>query len=301
MGSRGFIRLTILCVMFAFLCLSIYFSTRFLLIEDRCSGPVMDAHPEVPLSTRLDTLTNDEFTARYISSSSYQFAKKKGVVVGRMKILIAVITTEKYLLTRAQVIHKTWGQDIGSNNKLYFFVGEHSNTSHPDLKDLPIIKMKGLRDDVYPPMEKAFGILEHLYLEYGDRFRWFVRADDDVYIRVDKLEAMLDGLRWTDNQYLGLPGFGVESYREVLKLLPKESYCMGGPSITWSAAGLKALYPYLRKCLNAALAYNLEVPKDMGWYYDDVELGRCASRTLGMRCSRGSKVMPSGRERVGFP
>ena len=307
--SRGLAKFAILLSMSTVVVVLLCFSARLLLMGDNCvevrpadtrqlefghgKGTQTYRQPNVQdLGKGLETLGNDEFTRQYLSGGKVGlFAKKKGAVQQvRKNILVAVITAEKYLLTRARVIHKTWGRDVGANNELYFFVGENANTSHPDLKDLPIIKIKGMRDDVYPPMEKVFGVLEYFYTQYGDRFRWFVRADDDVYIRIAELEAMLNKLQWTDTLYLGLPGYGVESYRRVLKLLPKESYCMGGPSITFSAAGLKALYPYLRKCLNAALSYNQGVPKDDGWYYDDVEIGRCASRTLGMKCSRGLKV-----------
>lgn len=310
MMSRGLAKLAVLFSMSTVIVVLLCVSTRLLLVGDDCKeklpakyrlpgeaqqslGKVFKHHLSKPqdFGKGLETINNDEFTDKYLSGGKVGEFAKKEVHQPRKKILVAVITTEKYLLTRARVIYKTWGRDVGPNNELHFFVGEYANTSHPDLKDLPIIKMKGLRDDVYPPMEKVFGILEYFHTQYGTQFRWFVRADDDVYIRIAELEAMLDKLEWTDRLYLGLPGYGVESYRKVLKLLPEESYCMGGPSITLSATGLKALYPYLRKCLNAALSYNQKVPKDDGWYYDDVELGRCASRTLGMKCSRGIEVL----------
>ena len=247
-----------------------------------------------------ETLSAEDFSNQYLSLSDrveglkpgeklveafFKYLEPKRVFTTRKSVLIAVITTEKYLLTRVRAIHKTWGQDIDSDSELYFFVGEDCNTKHPFLKDLPIIKLEGVSDDVYPPQKKVFSVLSHLQSNFGEKFKWFVRADDDLYIRVWKIKAILRKFNWTDLLYMGHPGLGLKKDRRRLKLLSHENYCMGGTGVVLSAPALKAVSPHLGLCLKAVELYNSRWVRDMGWYNEDVELGRCISRTLGIGCS----------------
>ena len=202
----------------------------------------------------------------------------------RKKLLIAVVTTERYLLTRTLAIEQTWAKDLTVNSHLYFFVGEDCNISNPKLKHLPIIKIKDVRDNVYPPQKKVFAVLEHIHQRFGSKYKWFLRADDDVYVRVQELENLLDQLDWTKKVYMGHPGFGKAEDRRRLKLLPHENYCMGGPGVVLSAPALGALEVHLSRCLKAVETYNSRVGKNLGWYNEDVELGRCVSRTVGISC-----------------
>ncbi len=211
-------------------------------------------------------------------------------VTVRNKTLVAVVTTEKYLLTRARAIYETWARDVRPHSKLYFFVGEDCDISSPELAGFPIIKMPGVRDNIYPPQGKVFAVLEYMFLRFGEDFKWFLRADDDVYIRMDELDGLLDQLEWTEQLYLGQPGKGKPKDIKRLKLLPHENYCMGGPGVIFSATALVSLYPYLGKCLEAVQWYNKGKRHALGWYNEDVELGRCVSRTVGIDCSTMFKV-----------
>ena len=101
------------------------------------------------------------------------------------RIYIAIIATEKYLATRAKAIHETWARDIDSANKLVFYVGADCNISYPKL---PIVCLTNVPDSVYPPQRKVFAALQHMYHYHGKDYQWFVRADDDVYIRVGRLD-----------------------------------------------------------------------------------------------------------------
>ena len=214
----------------------------------------------------------------YVSSSRKIIQKKKN-------ILIAVVTTEKYLQTRAVAINQTWAKEIQGNNQLYFFVGENCKTDDYRLQGMPIIKMKGIKDHIYPPQKKVFAVLKYINNFYGEEYRWLIRADDDVYIRISTLHEVLGELDWTERLLLGRPGWGKAEDRKRLKLLPHENYCMGGPGIVFSAAALKEITPFLDKCLEGVKLYNKQHSHAEGWYNEDVELGRCVSRTLGLGCT----------------
>ena len=56
-----------------------------------------------------------------------------------------------------------------------------------------------------------------------------------------------------------------------------------------SFATLKLLVPYLPTCLQAVETHNKQHP-DQEWVAEDMELGRCISRTIGIQCSRSKEV-----------
>lgn len=288
-------------------CLAL-FSTTYLLSRSFISNNCSLTYHQPRAATMKDpgSLSDEDFIKNYLSlSDTVKGLGSMGRLLNffehftvgaasdlhaRKNVLIAVMTAEKYLLTRAVTINRTWAQDIGENNRLYFFVGEDCKTDLPLLIGMNIVKLKGIRDAIYPPQEKVFAVLKHLYVNFRDDFKWFLRADDDVYIRVEKLVAMLNGWEWTEKLELGHPGYGMLEDRERLKLLPHETYCMGGPGVVLSAPALEALYPHLGRCQRAVEHYNKGGASEVGWFNEDVELGRCVSRTVGIGCSPVSEV-----------
>lgn len=65
-------------------------------------------------------------------------------------------------------------------------------------------------DDRYPPQKKSFMMLHHMYEHYIDKFEWFLRADDDVFIKPDKLEKFLRRVDSTKAQFIGEFSFDVD-------------------------------------------------------------------------------------------
>ena len=239
-------------------------------------------------------VSREEFVPRYLHPSASWLRPQKlgrprtlaGEYQVRKKLFVAVITAEKYLPTRARAVYETWGSSV---TQVSFFVGADCNTSHPDIQHLPIVKLPGIPDTVYPPQKKVFAVLDYIHDHYLDKFHWFMRADDDVYVRGEKLEGLLDTLNSNEKVYLGLAGKGKTEDVKRLGLRPHERYCMGGPGVIFSNAALKALAPYLDHCLSAVDEYN-EVYPTNPWYNEDVELGRCVSRTINIQCSTSAEV-----------
>ena len=171
--------------------------------------------------------------------------------------------------------------------KIIFFVGSDCSVSRSSV-DLPIVKLPGILDDVYPPQKKMFAMLKYMQEHYIDDFQWFMRADDDVYVRGQRLEEELSRMDPNERVYLGRAGSGKRKDLQRLQLLSHEHYCMGGPGVVLSNAALKALAPHLDYCLSAVEFFNQEASKP--WYNEDVELGRCISRTLDVQCSSSTQV-----------
>lgn len=68
--------------------------------------------------------------------------------------------------------------------------------------DLPVVGLNGV-DDSYPPQKKSFMMLHYMYEHFIDKFEWFLRADDDVFIKSDKLEKFLRRVDSSKAQFIG--------------------------------------------------------------------------------------------------
>lgn len=203
----------------------------------------------------------------------------------RKNVFVGVLTQQEYLPTRAKYLYETWGKEV---DKLVFFVGEDCIVPS-NLTYLPIVKLQGIPDKVYPPLKKTFAVLQYIYQNYINQFNWFIRADDDVYIRSRKLNDLLTRMHPYEKVYLGRAGTGRKEDLERLRLLPFERYCMGGPGIILSIAALRELGPHLSNCLNAVLQFSVSDYND-----DDVEVGRCVSRKTHVQCSSSLEVRECG-------
>lgn len=176
-----------------------------------------------------------------------EYVFKKGVLVG-------VLTQQKYLATRAKAVYETWGKEV---DKLIFFVDEDCNIS-ADLSHLPIVKLEGVPDGADPPLMKTFAMMKYMYLRHINEFDWFIRADDDMYLRADRLKDLLNQMNPCEPAYLGRPSAGRREDLERSELLPHERYCMGGSGVVLSNGAMRGLGPHLDNCLNAGMqhAYN---------------------------------------------
>ena len=164
-------------------------------------------------------------------------------------LFIGILTQQEYLDTRAQGVYETWAQDI-TEGKVVFFVGEDCEVS-ANLSHLPIIKLKGIPDKVYPPLKKAFAVMQYMYDHFISDYNWFIRADDDMYVRGKLLTELLKRMSPYDRVYLGRAGVGKDGDLDRLHLLPHERYCMGGPGVVFSNAAMRAIGPHLNQCLSA--------------------------------------------------
>lgn len=186
-------------------------------------------------------------------------------------IFVGVMTAAKYLETRAEAVYRTWGMELPG--KIIFFSSEQSQT-----RSVPLVPLKGV-DDRYPPQKKSFRMLKYMYDNYIDQFEWFLRADDDVYIRAERLEQFLRSIDSTKPQFIGQAGRGNNEEFGLLSLDYDENFCMGGPGIILSRETLKRIAPYLEVCLN-----NLYTT------HEDVEVGRCVRKYAGIPCTWSYEV-----------
>lgn len=188
-------------------------------------------------------------------------------------IFIAVMTSEKYMNTRARGVWDTWGRRVPG--RLLFFTGR---TKQTDWKDLPVIRLD-VEDDAYPPQRKSFTMLKYVYKNFLERYEWFIRADDDVYMRTDRLGAYLKRLDSSDDIVIGQPGVGHKVEIGMLGLGKNDNFCLGGPGIIMTSNVLRKMGPHLLICLNETASF-----------HEDVEIGRCIRRFAGAMCPWGYEV-----------
>ncbi|XP_078620120.1 chondroitin sulfate synthase 1-like [Branchiostoma floridae x Branchiostoma japonicum] len=190
-----------------------------------------------------------------------------GELTVRQPLYVGVMTAGKFLHTRATACNNTWGRQV---SKVEFF------SQHGSWEDnrLPVVSLPGVSDDVYPPQGKAFRMLQYMCQTHGQEYDWFMRADDDSYIHVDRLKHFLGKIDSSKKVYMGQPGYGFPEVRNKLGLNGR-NFCMGGPGVIFSRAAIQALCPHLETCMEEVMSRE-----------EDVEIGRCVTNHLHIQCTR---------------
>ncbi|XP_076020471.1 chondroitin sulfate synthase 3 [Genypterus blacodes] len=187
----------------------------------------------------------------------------------RRFLYVGVMSAKKYLASRAVAAYSTWASSIPG--KVEFFSSSGSG-SVPVPVPVPVVSLAGV-DDSYPPQKKSFMMLKYIHDHYLDKYEWFMRADDDVYIRGEKLELFLRSLNSSKPLYLGQTGLGMAEELGRLALEPGENFCMGGPGMIFSREVLRKMVPHIGTCI-----------REMYTTHEDVEVGRCVRRFGGTQC-----------------
>lgn len=190
-------------------------------------------------------------------------------------IFVGVMTAEKFLDNRAKAVHETWGSLLPG--ALAFFSSSNSRRS-----SLPVVSLKGV-DDSYPPQRKSMMMLKYMHDNYINDYEWFMRCDDDVYVRTDKLETFLRTLNSTEDLYIGQAGTGRQDEKGMLGLGWGDNFCMGGPGVILSRSTLRKVVPYVEYCLQHLVTS-----------HEDVEVGRCIKMFVGVSCTWAFEVSCEG-------
>uniref|UniRef100_A0A8D0E1B2 Hexosyltransferase n=1 Tax=Salvator merianae TaxID=96440 RepID=A0A8D0E1B2_SALMN len=219
---------------------------------------------------------DDEGAGRHGSSShngSGDYAGAPGCAQTRRHFLfVGVMTAQKYLDSRALAAHRTWARSISGRVEFFSSQGSLPPPALPGEQPLPVVALPGV-DDAYPPQKKSFMMLKYMHDHYLDTYEWFMRADDDVYIKGEKLEEFLRSLNSSKPLYLGQTGLGNIEELGKLGLEPGENFCMGGPGMIFSREVLRRMVPHIGECL-----------QEMYTTHEDVEVGRCVRRFGGTQC-----------------
>lgn len=128
-------------------------------------------------------------------------------------IYVGVLTTVGYLQTRGLAVWDTWAKS-NIPIKIEFFVGGLGRNKLPTaVAHLPIVELPHVTDNTYPAQKKSFFMINYMYRKYNGKFKWFMRADDDTYVKLDKLEAFLRQLDENTPLLIGQTGLGNKEVR----------------------------------------------------------------------------------------
>ena len=196
-------------------------------------------------------------------------------------LLVAMLTSAERL-NRSSVAFETWGLDM---SQVVVFLSNDTNLAHHELQGLPFVLLEGVEDNTEKNApRKLFKALKYLQQHFSEQYSWFLLVSPDVYVHGQQLEEFLCRLNPNRKLYIGHPAAGRVKDSQRLKLFPHEQYCMGGPGVVLSRAALQALAPHLNWCLEVIQKHNQDSSEPQ-WYNEDVELGRCISRTISVQCS----------------
>ncbi|XP_072848490.2 chondroitin sulfate synthase 3 isoform X1 [Pogona vitticeps] len=216
----------------------------------------------------------EEGAGRHGSShnGSGDYGGAPGCAKTRHFLYVGVMTAQKYLSSRALAAQRTWVRSISGRVEFFSSEGSLPPPAQRGEQPLPVIALPGV-DDSYPPQKKSFMMLKYMHDHYLDTYEWFMRADDDVYIKGEKLEEFLRSLNSSKPLYLGQTGLGNIEELGKLGLEPGENFCMGGPGMIFSREVLRRMVPHIGECL-----------REMYTTHEDVEVGRCVRRFGGTQC-----------------
>ncbi|KAL3121138.1 hypothetical protein niasHT_005398 [Heterodera trifolii] len=187
-------------------------------------------------------------------------------------IFVGVLSAQRFLDTRALQIWRSWARRVPG--RVLFFVADGTVLSaRVRAARMPVVVLRGV-DDAYPPQKKAFAMLRWMFDNQLSNFHWFLRADDDLYVRTDQLKQFLIGMDPDRAHFIGQAGLGNSLEYGQLSLGAQDNYCMGGPGVLLSRETLRQLGPHLENCLRHLVTS-----------HEDVELGRCVRRHVGIACT----------------
>lgn len=196
-------------------------------------------------------------------------------VAAESLLFVGVMTADRYLATRAAAVHNTWARRVPGRVMFYSSAASVRPAAAPDLPLVPLPTV----DDSYPPQKKSFLMLQHMWDNYGAAYEWFMRADDDVYVRPDRLAALLRSVDSRKPVFIGQAGRGNQEEFGLLSLEYDENFCMGGPGVIMSRETLARVVPHVKHCL-----------KNLFTAHEDVELGRCVQKYAGVSCTWSYEV-----------
>ena len=59
--------------------------------------------------------------------------------------------------------------------------------------NIPLVRLRGVTNS-YPPQKKSFLMLRHMAVHFSHKYRWFLRADDDVFVNFNTIHAFIKSI-----------------------------------------------------------------------------------------------------------
>jgi hypothetical protein len=206
----------------------------------------------------------------------------------REKLLVGVLTSEDHLDSLVLAINNTWAPELP---RVIFFIPYSRDVEfhekYTKVQGIPVVQLDvDSEDDTAPQLKLSFKMLKYMYEHHFNSYEWFLRAEDSMYVKPEKLMDFLNSINSTKSSYIGRPAAAsfssaAEGFNDNQEenLYTQERYCLGRTGVILSRTALQRLAPILDGCLEDALSES-----------DDKELGRCLFKNLGVQCTWGYEV-----------
>jgi chondroitin sulfate synthase len=116
------------------------------------------------------------------------------------------MTTASFLNSRAVSAYNTFIKYLPEELGVSFFVSQDADLSGLNLPqefiNCCIVRLPGV-DDSYPPQKKSFLMLRYMWKHKIKNYDWFMRLDDDAYVRHEMLLPILYSLNTSEPHVLG--------------------------------------------------------------------------------------------------
>jgi len=206
----------------------------------------------------------------------------------RDKLLVGIMTSEENIDSLVLAVNNTWAPLLP---KIIFFTPFSRDVDfyekYSKVLGLPIVQLADVEDENFSKTKMSFKMLKYMRDHYANNFEWFMRAEDAMYLKAEKLVELLNSVNSSKDIYLGRPGsFRVNGGNGDEDLYTHEKYCQGGGGVVLSRSALMKLVPHLDRCLEDALTEQ-----------EDVELGRCVYKNVRLQCTWSYEVRPVGKGR----
>ena len=222
----------------------------------------------------------------FFSRRSDRLWSLAGELRSKRRLLVAVLTSRQRLNDTVVMVREILGDGAVGVDYAVFVAGE--GPSIPGVYWLR--RMRDLRERE-GNLTQIFHVLSYLDSSFVRHYHWFLLASHDTYIAVSDTEEMLSRLDAAKPVYMGRPASDSPSVMATLHLLTNEYFCEWGPGIILSNAALAAVSEHLDICKKLSGSFGSHSSnQDLRPGRGDVELGRCFSRKVGIRCTSSREV-----------
>ena len=59
--------------------------------------------------------------------------------------------------------------------------------------NISLVRLRGVTNS-YPPQKKSFLMLRHMAVHFSHKYKWFLRADDDVFVNFNTIHAFIKSI-----------------------------------------------------------------------------------------------------------
>ena len=197
-----------------------------------------------------------------------------------------ILSSKEYLQSRVLSIHRTWGSNtdvIGDIEYYLYPPGGDIEINFAMKRRLPVVSL-GVQStyEIYSKdridYQGVFRVWRDICERKLDQYKWFVKLQDNVYIKPKEFEKLLSSLNSSEPLLIGQSVFPTGEDRDHLGLKEGENYCLeSGYAASWGV--MERVCPMLGSCQENAKSEN-----------EDVEVARCIRKYAKINCTAATEV-----------